>query len=553
MNIKNIYDVIVVGGGPAGLAAGLAAKENGVKDVLLLDRNLSLGGILNQCIHNGFGLHVFKEELSGPEYAERFIKQVKATDITVLTGAMVLNVSKDRTVRFIHKEAGYAAVSGKAVVLAMGCRERTRGAIGIPGARPSGVFTAGAAQLYMNIEGRTVGSRIVILGSGDIGLIMARRLTLEGAKVFGVFEVLPYSGGLTRNIVQCLEDYGIPLHLSHTITEIRGDKRVEQVVINKVDEKLTPIPGTEMVIDCDTVLLSVGLIPENELSRNAGVDIDPKTNGPVFYENMETSIPGVFACGNVAQVHDLVDFVTEEAAKAGKYAALFARTGAITDAAAVNVKWGEGVGYVVPQKIRTANAEKITEVFFRTTAIYKESKIEVRCGDEVLASFKREHLAPGEMEKIVLLKDVIEKAKGRDIIVCVNSATKQTGSNVSFRTTDAEGRVELVCIVCPKGCRLKVDPAKDYAVTGHTCERGETYGKQEIGNPTRVITSTVCISGAELPRMPVKTDTPIPKEKIFDAMKLLDGLEMKVPVSGGAVVVKNICGTGANFVSTRSL
>ena len=399
MNLS--YDIVVIGGGPAGLAAAYSAWENGARNILILERDQELGGILNQCIHNGFGLHYFKEELTGPEYAGRFIELLQKTGVEVKLDTMVLHVTSEKQVHAINPKDGYMIIDAKAVILAMGCRERTRGAIGIPGDRPSGVFTAGTAQRYVNIEGKQCGKRVVILGSGDIGLIMARRLTLEGAKVLACVELMPYSNGLTRNLVQCLEDYHIPLYLSHTVTNIKGSRRVEQVTVSRVDESRKPIPGTEMVFDCDTLLLSVGLIPENELTREAGIEIDPRTNGAVVYENRETSLPGVFACGNVLHVHDLVDFVSGESEKAGKAAAEHL-LGKRADGAVLKVTNGEGISYTVPQKIRPEHLEKTAELYFRVRSVYRGGEILVARGEEIIARFSRERMAPGEMERILL-------------------------------------------------------------------------------------------------------------------------------------------------------
>ena len=408
----------IIGGGPAGLAAACAAYDAGLRDILILERDRELGGILNQCIHNGFGLHHFKEELTGPEYAGRFIEMLRETSVRVLSDTMVLDVTPEKHVCCVNTIDGYQEIAAQAVVLAMGCRERTRGAISIPGTRCSGIFTAGAAQRYVNIEGYMVGKRIVILGSGDIGLIMARRMTLEGAKVLACVELMPYSSGLNRNIVQCLHDFDIPLYLSHTITDIQGKNRLERVVVSEVGPDRRPIPGTEMVFDCDTLLLSVGLIPENELTRRAGIDMDRRTNGPRVFENMETSIPGVFACGNVVHVHDLVDFVTAEAEKAGRSAAEYVLHGAAADGRTFATACGACVTYTVPQQIRLAAMGDKTEVSFRVNRSFAKSRILVT--DEtgaVVARFARQHMAPGEMEHIALPRVLLEKAGGDTLTV----------------------------------------------------------------------------------------------------------------------------------------
>ena len=557
--VMRYADVLVIGGGSAGLAAAVAAREAGCENVLLLERDRDLGGILLQCIHNGFGLHTFREELSGPEYAERYIRKLESLHIPYRTGAMVTDIRPDRTVRYVSPEDGECEVSAGAIVLAMGCRERTRGAIRIPGFRPAGVWTAGAAQRYVNMEGLMVGRRVFILGSGDIGLIMARRMTLEGAQVMGVAEILPYSNGLARNRKQCLDDYGIPLLLSHTVTNIRGKHRLEGIELSEVDLELRPIPGTEKQYDVDTLLLSVGLIPENDLTRDARVDLDPATRGATVDETLETNVPGIFSCGNVLHVHDLVDYVSAEGERAGRAAAAFA-AGRRESPETFRVAAGDGVGYVLPQRIHQELAAPNVELMFRVQREFRGAEIGIYKDGSLLRTVRRARMVPAEMEKIAMRRE--ELAGAREIRLAVLS---DTAGPSAYTRADPETlseipqndeTVPLICIVCPVGCHLRATLNADGKVTsvvGNSCPRGDAYARQEIDAPTRTVTSTVRIRGAAIRRLPVMTSAPVPKASIPDVMRAINGLALAAPIRLGDVVLPDLCGLGVSLVATRSV
>jgi len=566
----HVVDVAIIGGGPAGLAAGVGARNAGAKDVLVFDREDAAGGILNQCIHSGFGLHYFQEELTGPEYAQRFLIKALTAGVRICTSSYVMDVKTlpngDKKLRVLIGGQGVKNIIARSVVIATGCRERPRAAIKIPGSRPAGVFTAGLAQKFVNVYGHLPGKNIVILGSGDIGLIMARRMTLEHCNVLGVFEILPTCNGLKRNVVQCLEDYKIPLHLSHTVVAIHGKDHVEGVTVAPCDpQSLKPDMSKAYDIKCDCLLLSVGLIPENELSRNMGVKLHPRTNGPVVDSSLETNVPGVFACGNALQVHDLVDNVSAEGLAAGRSAARFA-----LHQSGVNLTAGQGLGYILPAVV---NAEQDQTISFRVRSRISPCLVKV-------GSMYTAHLPvaiPSEMVRLEIPKTAIEKYLQEQLhgdnfpadgvlsvtVEAVVDKEEEEKERKEKEAAAASGAakagqqvIDLTCICCPHGCSLKVvkEGDKVVSVTGNSCSRGAAFGEQEVIEPRRVFSTTVPIEGAICGKIPVKLTDQFPKDRLIEAAFEIQKLRLKAPVKVGQVLIKDLLGEkGVNVVACRTL
>lgn len=536
-------DVAVIGGGPAGLAAAISAKKAGVRSVLLIERAEQLGGLLHQCIHNGFGLQYFNKDLSGPEYAHEFLKIIDKYHIDIYLETMVLNITPDKKIFAVNSSEGTLIIKAKAIILAMGCRERSRGAINIPGSRPAGILTAGTAQRFINVEGYFPGKKIVILGSGDIGMIMARRVILEGAEVKAIVEILPYIGGLIRNEVQCLKDFEVPLYIKHTITNIQGNERIEKVTIAEVDSKNRPIKGTEQDIECDTLLLSVGLIPENEVSKTAGVELSQNIGGPVVDENMQTNILGIFAAGNVVHVHDLVDYVTLAGEMAGQSAASYISGKLKSSRRKIKVEEGKNIRYVVPQYI--SEGKKVT-LYMRVSEPAEEAMLRVNPG---LFEKKVKKIKPSEMMKIDLNEDKIDNLNGNKIQIECPILKKEKIENLS----EAEEGQEVICLVCPMACRIQVFTDEKGEVTeikGHKCKRGIEYAKKEIQNPERALTATIRTNDPKQPLLSVRTSKEIPKKLLFDVMIELSKIIVDKPVKVGQTIKQDLLGQQIDIIAT---
>ena len=546
-------DVVIIGGGPAGLAAAIRLHDRGIADIVILEREKQLGGILRQCIHDGFGLSRFRQALSGPEYSQRFIDEVNELGIQYVTDAMVLDITPEKKVTAVSKK-GLIEYQAKAVVLAMGCRERTRGAVSIPGTRPAGIYNAGVAQSYINLHNTMVGKEVVILGSGDIGMIMARRMTLEGAQVRAVFEVQPYPSGLPRNIEQCLNDYDIPLYLSHTVTDIKGDSRLTGVTVSQVDECLQPIPGTEKEYSCDTLVLSVGLIPENELSLKCGVELDERTKGAAVDENYQTTVKGVFAAGNVLQVHDLVDFVSLEAEAMADSAAEYLLSGALPDCG-IAISTDANVSHVVPQKI---SGEKDFKISLRVRKPFNNCTIEILQQNAVIKTLSLKKVIPAEMIQIHVGKTELKSTQALKVVVRSESpacseplAAEETWAALATRKSRRMVK-EYTCIICPNGCEIEaeIEESRIIALEGATCERGRKYVEQELADPQRNIATLALIDKGDVPLASVRLNCAIPKARIFEVMAEMKKVKLTAPVVMGQIVLKNVLGLGSDVIST---